>query len=343
MFNQLEKYILDIEKAEKLGEDKKKYYKEIAKKIDEKGFPIILNSYHLSNLCGIKWDILRTLIDNNISSYHRFYITKKDKISKREILAPSKELSCVQKYIKESILDRVKLNNSCFGFVKAKNIKLNAECHLNSEMILNIDLKDFFPSIDSKRIYCIFNKICGYDKALSYCLTKLVTYKDMLPQGACTSPVISNIVAYKLDLRLSNLAKKVNVNYTRYADDITFSGDKSKITKKFYNYIKNIIEEEGFNVNEKKVHLSSKSYRQEVTGLIINNGKVSVDSKYIRKIRQELYYIKKFGLDNHIEESNIKNGFYVEHLKGKILFVWSIDKEKGQKLLEEFNSLKLNY
>lgn len=343
MFNQLEKYILDIEKAEKLSEDKKNHYKDIAKKLDKNGFPIILNSYHLSNLSGIKWNVLRLLIDDNVSSYHRFYITKKDKISKREILSPSKELSCVQKYIKESILDKVKLDNSCFGFVKAKNIKLNAECHLNSEVVLNIDLKDFFPSIDSRRIYYIFNKICGYDKSLSYCLTKLVTYRNMLPQGACTSPVISNIVAYKLDLRLSNLSKKVNVKYTRYADDITFSGAKAKITKKFYNYVKSIIEEEGFKVNEKKVHLSSKGYRQEVTGLIINNGKVSVNSKYIRKIRQELYYIKKYGLYNHIEQSNIKNGFYAEHLKGKILFVWSIDKEKGRKLLEEFNSLNLNY
>lgn len=342
MINQLEKYILDIENSKKLSEEKKEYYKLTAKRLDKNGFPIILNSYHLSNLCGVKWNVVKRLIDDNVCSYHKFYITKKDKVSKREILAPSEELSYVQKYIKESILEKVKLSNSCYGFVRTKNIKMNAEYHLNSEVILNIDLKDFFPTIDSRRIYYIFNKICGYDKSLSYCLTRLVTYRNCLPQGACTSPIISNIVSYKLDLRLSKLAKSNNVKYSRYADDITFSGDKKSITKKFYCFVKKIIEDEGFKVNEKKVHLSSKGFRQEVTGLIINNDKVSVDNKYIRKIRQELYYIKKFGVASHIEKSNIENSFYVEHLKGKILFVLSIDKEKGQTLLEEFNSLNLN-
>lgn len=341
MLNELEKYIKDIESSKKLSIQKKEYYKSVAKDIYEAGFPIILNSYHLSNLSGIKWKILKYLIDDNVSTYHKFYITKKDKVSKREILAPCKELAHVQKFIKEEILDKVIINDSSYGFVQGKNIKDNAEKHLNSEIILNIDLKDFFPTVDSRRIYYIFNKICKYDKSLSYCLTKLVTYRNMLPQGACTSPVISNIVSYKLDYRLLNLAKKKNLTYTRYADDITFSGSSNIINKKLYFCIKKIIEDEGFEVNDKKVHFSSKSFRQEVTGLIVNNNVVSVNSKYIKKIEQELYYIKKYGLDNHIQHSQIRNGFYVEHLKGKIMFVWSINKEKGEKLLLKFNELNL--
>jgi hypothetical protein len=219
---------------------------------------------------------------------------------------------------------------------------MNAEQHLYTEVVLNIDLKDFFPSIDSQRIYYIFNKICKYDKTLSYCLTRIVTYENRLPQGACTSPIISNIVAYKLDYRLFKLAQKNNIKYTRYADDITFSGNSNIITKKLYSLIKKIIEEEGFKVNERKVHFSSKSFRQEVTGLTINNNKVTVNSKYVKKIEQELYYIKKYGLENHIKYAEIKNGFYLEHLKGKIMFVWSIDKEKGNKLLLKFNDLNTN-
>lgn len=341
MLNELEKYIKEIDCSLKLSKEKKEYYKKVATEIHKAGFPIILNSYHLSNLGGIKWNCLRNLIDDNVSSYHRFFITKKDKVSKREILSPCKELSYIQKFIKETILDKVNINNCSYGFVKGKNIKMNAESHLNSDVVLNIDLKDFFPTIDSRRIYYIFNKICKYDKTLSYCLTRLVTYRNMLPQGACTSPVISNIVSYKMDYRLLNLAKNLNINYTRYADDITFSGPSDIINNKLYFCVKKIIIEEGFKINEKKVHFSSKSFRQEVTGLIVNNKNVSVSSKYIKKIEQELYYIKRYGLQNHIEYANIQNGFYVEHLKGKIMFVWSIDREKGEKLLLQFNELNL--
>jgi hypothetical protein len=341
MESKLKRYINEIDNAEKLSKKKKKYYRNIATEIYNAGFPIILNSYHLSNLSGIKWNILRNIINDSTKYYHKFNITKKDKISKREILAPSDELSHVQKYIKNFILENVKINSCSYGFTKNKNIKMNAEQHLYSEVVLNIDLKDFFPSIDSQRVYYIFNKICKYDKTLSYCLTRIVTYENRLPQGACTSPIISNIVAYKLDYRLFKLAQKNNIKYTRYADDITFSGNSNIITKKLYSLIKKIIEEEGFKVNEKKVHFSSKSFRQEVTGLIINNDKVTVNSKYVKKIEQELYYIKKYGLENHIKYAEIKNGFYLEHLKGKIMFVWSIDKEKGNKLLSIFNDLNL--
>lgn len=335
------KYKEKILNAGKLSQEKKDYYLNVAKRVYNNGFPIILNSYHLSNLVGIKWNILKKLIDDNVSSYHKFYITKKDRVSKREILAPSQELSYVQKYICTEILNKVRISDACYGFVLGKSIIDNAKKHLNSEIILNIDLKDFFPSISSDRVYYIFNKLCGYDKALSFCLTKLVTYRNMVPQGACTSPTISNIVLYMLDIRLLKLSEKNNINYTRYADDITFSGTKKQINHKFYSLVKKIVDDEGFKINDKKVHFSSRSQRQEVTGLIINNGNIRIKKNYIRKIEQELYYIGKFGLENHIKNMGIYNAFYVEHLKGKIMFVREVDIDKGNKLLEKFNFLNL--
>lgn len=335
------KYKEKILNADKLSQEKKDYYLKVAERVNNNGFPIILNSYHLSNLVGIKWDILKKLINDNVSSYHKFYITKKDRISKREILAPSQELSYVQKYICTEILNKVRISDACYGFVSGKNIIDNAKKHLNSEMILNIDLKDFFPSISSDRVYYIFNKLCGYDKTLSFCLTKLVTYRNMVPQGACTSPIISNIVLYMLDIRLLKLAEKNNINYTRYADDITFSGTKNQINHRFYSLVRKIVEDEGFKINDKKVHFSSESQRQEVTGLIINNGNVRIKRNYIRKIEQELYYIGKFGLENHIKNMGTYNAFYVEHLKGKIMFVREVNIDKGNKLLGKFNSLNL--
>ena len=341
--NEYKEYERKILSANKLSNEKKQYYLNVASRLSKNGFPIILNSYHLSNLCGIKWNVIRVLIDDNVKSYHKFYITKKDRKSKREILSPTRELSFIQKFIKESILEKVKISDCSYGFVKNRNIFSNATRHLGAEKVLNIDLKDFFPSISSDRVYYIFNKICGYDKTMSYCLTKLVTYRNMVPQGACTSPLISNIVSFMLDIRLSKLAEKYGVCYTRYADDITFSGASDKINQRFYKFVKMIIEDEGFRVNPKKVHFCSKFNRQEVTGLIINNNKVSVNKNYIRKIRQEFYYIKKFGVENHIKNAHIGNAFYIEHLKGKIMFVRSIDKKKGELLLKEFNDLNLDY
>ena len=287
-----EEYIKKIKSVNKLSDNKKQYYIEMAERISSKGMPIILNSFHLSNLAGLKWNVIRVLIDDNVKSYHKFYISKKNKKDKRMILAPSKELEHIQRFIYEKILLKIEINDSAYGFVNNKSIKSNAEYHIGAEKILNIDLKDFFPSIDSRRIYYVFNKVCGYDKTLSYCLTRLTTYRNMLPQGACTSPILSNIVSYKMDFRLQKLAEKMNLKYTRYADDITFSGDKEQINNNLLKLITKIIEEEGYTVNIGKIHMATKSSRQEITGLIINNGVADVPQKYIKiSIKQENIYL----------------------------------------------------
>lgn len=334
-------YIEKVNESDKLSDDKKEFYIQNIKKLQVLKFPVILNSYHLSNLVGIKWVVLKQLIDNKYC-YHQFYVLKKNKIEKRSISAPSNELLFVQEFIKNNILAKVTIHQSAYGFVNNKSILDNAQAHLNAEMILNIDLKNFFPSIKKNRVYYIFNKICGYDKTMSYCFTKLVTLNNCLPQGAPTSPVISNIAAYKLDVRLSNLAQKLQINYTRYADDITFSGSKDKVNLQLLNFTSKIIKEEGFKLNGKKTRFSSKSCRQEVTGLIVNNCSVHVDRRYIRKVRQELHYIKKFGIDKHILNAEILNSYYLDHLKGKIMFIWQVEKEQGEKLLKQYNEI-INY
>ena len=164
-------------------------------------------------------------------------------------------------------------------------------------------------------------------------------YKQGLPQGACTSPILSNIVTYKLDLRLSKLADKLGINYSRYADDISFSGNASIINKSFLELIKKIVEDCGYKLNEKKTRFQTRSVRQEVTGLIVNNEKISINKNYERELRQELYYIKKYGLIEHKNRKNIYNKFYKEHIKGKIMFIYSIDKLKGEKYLKEYNDI----
>ncbi len=306
--------------------------------IKQKKQTVILNSYHLSNLIGIKWKYLKKIINNPEKYYYNFSISKKSG-GKREINVPNKALSLCQNYIKNEILDRINIHSSANGFAFSKSIITNAMEHTNKEMVLNIDLKDFFPSINTKKVFYLFHNLCGYDNDLSFCLTKLVIYKEGLPQGACTSPIISNIVSYKLDIRLFGLAKKLGITYTRYADDITFSGDKSKINDGLLKIVSNIIAECGYTINERKTRFQSNKTRQEVTGLIVNNSNINVPKEYIKKIRQELYYIKKYGIDEHKYKNNIYNRFYKDHIKGKIMFVYSVNKKAGKELLNKYNEI----
>lgn len=332
------KYYYDYIKNLQIKEEEKQ---ELIKKViyeEETKVPFIMNTYHLSNILGIKWKNFKNIINNSDKLYYDFKISKKSG-GKRTISMPNKELLIVQRKIQEKILNNVVIHNNAYGFVKNKSIIDNAKKHLKKQMILNIDLKDFFPSIHRGRVFYIFKNICKYDNDTSYCLTKLTTYKNSIPQGAPTSPSISNIVAFMLDVRLSKIADKFNITYTRYADDITFSGNKESINDSLLKIVSEIIEECGFHINEKKTRFESCAGRQEVTGLIVNNKEVSVPNNYIKKIRQELYYIKKHGLRGHREKVGFKNKYYKDHLLGKILFVNQINSQKGEKLLKEFTTI----
>lgn len=308
------------------------------KKLKEKHLPVIINKYHLSNVLGIRWSPLKDIIKNINKNYYNFNISKRSG-GKRKISMPSGSLMYIQYLIKEEILSKIIISNNATGFTKNKSIITNAKIHINQEKLLNIDLKDFFPSIHMNRVYYMFKYICGYNNEVSYCLTKLVTLNNSLPQGAPTSPIISNIVAFKMDLRLQKLADKLGINYSRYADDITFSGTISVINECLLKYVTNIVEDCGFRINEKKTRFASKGSRQEVTGLIVNNGKVNVPKEYIREIRQEIYYIKKFGINEHRRKVGFKNLYYRDHLLGKILYVKSINTLMGKKLLNSFNEI----
>ena len=323
---------LSIKEEEKQELIKKVIYEKETK------VPFIMNTYHLSNILGIKWKNFKNIISNSDKLYYDFKISKKAG-GKRTISMPNKELLIVQKKIQEKILNNITIHDNAYGFVKNRSIIDNAKKHLNKQMILNIDLKDFFPSIHRGRVFYIFKNICKYDNDTSYCLTKLTTYKNSVPQGAPTSPSISNIVAFMLDVRLSKIADKFNINYTRYADDITFSGKQESINNSLLKIVNEIIEECGFNINKKKTRFASYAGRQEVTGLIVNNNKISIPIDYIKKIRQELYYVKKFGLKEHREKVGFKNKYYKNHVLGKILFVKQVDSAKGEKLLKEFTEI----
>lgn len=233
----------------------------------------------------------------------------------------------------------IKISDYATGFVPHLSTYYNASKHVNNKCIVNIDLKDFFPSIMLERVFKVFNYY-GYTKELSYMFSKICTYKDILPQGAPTSPCLSNIVCKKLDKRLGLLAKKLKCNYTRYADDITISGNN--YISKYIILLENIIRDEGFTVNRDKTRIQFKDDRQVVTGLVVND-KVGVPKEIKRYLRQQIYYCKAMGVNKHIKNSEMFYSNYKEHLYGIVSYINMVDKDLGVKYFKDLNCIKWDY
>ena len=193
------------------------------------------------------------------------------------------------------------------GFVPGKSIVDNAAQHVGKNYVYNIDLKDFFHSFDRSWVkygFMIKPFNLGKEKEeLAFLLASICTHpfeidgeiKTVLPQGAPTSPTITNILCVKLDKRLNGLAKRFGITYSRYADDITFSSQTNVFNKEdFLEELHRIIKDQKLEMNPSKTRLQQKGYKQEVTGLIVNN-KVNVNSRYIKQLRNWLYLWEKYG------------------------------------------------
>ena len=250
------------------------------------------------------------------------------------------DLKYIQRWILDNILNKIHVSDYANGFVKNRSILTNAQNHINSECVVNIDLKDFFPTVKFEQVFRIF-KYYGYTKEVSYTLSKLCTYRGILPQGSPASPAITNIICLKLDKRLSALGQKYEATFSRYADDITFSGKKAIVH--LLPYAINIIRDEGFAVNLDKTHTSFKHQRQEVTGLIVNGDKVHVSQKFKKRFRQEIYYCKKYGVQSHLKHINDHHAFYKEHMYGQAYFINMVEPSLGQELLRLLDSISWEY
>jgi len=218
-------------------------------------------------------------------AYASFTIAKRDG-SPREILAPCRSLKHIQRRILARIVAPLDTHDAAHGFRRGRGIATNAAPHANQEMVLSIDLADFFPSISAKRVYGLFRKL-GWPQNLASMLTRLTTFRGCLPQGAPTSPALANLIARRLDQRLTGLARRRNLAYTRYADDLTLSGAAEQ-TRNAFPMIRRIIAEEGFLVNEKKVRLMRRGRRQTVTGLVVND-RLATPREYRRRVRAAIH------------------------------------------------------
>lgn len=276
--------------------------------------------------------------------YQTFTIKKKSGVD-RTIHAPVKGLKSILRSLNFVFQCVFEPHEAATGFVMEKSIVDNAKKHVGHHYVLNLDLKDFFHTFDRNRvklgfIYEPFN-LNGDKEPLAFLLASLCTHpfeidgeeKTVLPQGSPTSPTLTNILCKKLDRRLTGLANRFGVTYTRYADDITFSSPHNIYTDEaFNNELKRIIEEDQkLVINPKKTRLQKAGYRQEATGLIVNN-KVNVRRRYVKQIRMWLYYWEKYGYekadqifkrDYIVDKGHVKNinAHLVNVLDGKLEFL----------------------
>lgn len=333
-------YLNELRKELKLRQEKKEDIKasiEYAKNLLELNLPVVFNKEHFSFLVGRDENEISTMMALLETHYYsKAYIQKKNG-KQRTLDIPAVSLRIIQKWILDNILNKIRISEYATGFCKKKSIVTNASYHIGKKCVINLDIKDFFPSITQKQVFRIFYYY-GYTAEVSHMFARLCTYNGYLPQGAVTSPTISNIICLKLDKRIALLASKYNATYSRYADDITISGEYG--IKKMLPIIDLIVNEEGFSLNEKKTRISYYYQRQEITGLVVNGGVIRVPKSYLKKFKQEIYYCKKFGPSNHLKHENINKNNFKDHMYGKAYFISMVDNRIGKELLSELDAIE---
>ncbi len=299
-----------------------------------------LLSLNLIN-CKDKDKYIKTIysISNNIEKNYKVYKIKKRNGKYRTIYEPNSMLKQIQKKILINILNNKSISKYAKAYHKGISLKDNAIPHINKKIILKLDIKNFFENISFLDVYNSCFSIEYFPKSVGFILTYLCTYDNHLTQGSPTSAYISNLIMKEFDEEIGNWCNINDISYTRYSDDMTFSGNFNpseliiKIRKMLYKL--------GLELNNDKIHIVNKSQSQNVTGIIVNE-KLQVNAKYRNKIRQEIYYIKKFGLKSHLNKCNININKlkYLDKLYGRILYVLQINKFdqeflKYKKFIEE--------
>lgn len=299
--------------AKEISHELMECYMSYALNLMEKDLPPIFDFHHLTLLMKVNSNFLSSVISCPQKFYRDFTIPKRSS-GTRTITAPYPSLKYIQRWILSNILDKVKIHGCAHGFVRKRSILTNVKIHQGNKYLLKIDLKDFFPSIKIDWVIQIFKEL-GYEHTVAFYMASICCCEDQLPQGAPTSPAISNIAVRHLDRRLYRLAKKFTLNYSRYADDIAFSGNK--INGCFVRYACDIIKDCGLTVNENKIRLYNNRGSKILTGISLASGVPKITRSYRRELVQELYYIKKFGLNGHTSHNKIRKSNYIESLIGK--------------------------
>ncbi len=300
------------------------------KKIADIGCAVIFDQKHFADLVGYDYYYILALTSNPEKNYKEYIIPKK-RGGTRTLEEPLPDLKDIQSWILCNILmpaSKTMVSPVAKAFMPKKSIRDNARFHKKQNRIVALDVENFFGSIQYGCVYEVFRTI-GYSKAVSTLLSKLCTFNNILPQGAPTSPMLSNLVLKKIDDQLWSYCKARKIIYTRYADDLTFSGDSIQVGH-LMAYVEQILMHRYLHVNPRKTKVMGRGTRQSVTGIVVNE-KVQVSKAYRDKIRQEIYYCIKYGFESHMQKCQSipqwihTTSQYARHLLGKVQFVLQIN------------------
>jgi len=303
---------------------------------------------------------------SKLRHYH-YRVLAKQSGNIRLIEAPKQRLKQIQRQILHEILEKIPAHAAVHGFVKARSIKTFAAPHAGKHIVLRVDLRDFFPSFIRARIQAMFRTL-GYPEPVSDLLgglcttvtprdiwtraafgedplhlwesrwqTQAVYFQAHLPQGAPTSPALANLCAYRLDCRLAGLAESAAVTYTRYADDLAFSGgaDFDKRAARFSAHVAAIAAEEGFKVHYRKTRIMRQGVRQHLAGIVVNQH-LNVRRTEFDHLKAILTNCAKLGPATQNRDAHAD---FRLHLEGKLGFVEMINPAKGRRLRTIFEQI----
>lgn len=239
-------------------------------------------------------------VSNNPDRYYRVFQVPKRRDGFRTICEPLPILKMIQRWILDNILSKISPAKCVNSYIVGRSIKSNARLHLGQEKLIKLDVKDFFGGISSHHVYDFFFNL-GYTKAVSVLLSKLCTYKGFVPQGSPTSGSISNLILRSVDEAILTFCTERKIRYTRYADDMCFSGTDIAVAG-LIEFVRNHLGKLGLELNKDKTRILKQSNRQIVTGIVVNK-RLAVPRLRRRRLRQEIYYLKKFGLVSHAENT----------------------------------------
>ncbi len=329
--------------------------------LERLGFPKVSTPANLAAAMGLSVGRLRFLAFHSEAPtrvhYVAFQVPKRSGGS-RTITAPHKSMAAAQRWVLDSVLSKLAFHNAAHGFVCGRSTVSNAEPHVGADIVVNADLSDFFGTITFPRVRGAFRGM-GFSPAVATVLSLLTTEAPRrpltyagetryaatgpraLPQGACTSPALSNWITRRLDQRLNGIAAKLGWTYTRYADDLTFSArlsenpDANTHVGYLLARLRHIAQDEGFAVNEKKTRVLRSNARQSVTGIVVND-QLGVPRPLVRRIRAILHGAKSTGLEAQNREGRTN---FKEWLGGMIAYIEMVSPKRGGQLREEFEAL----
>lgn len=274
----------------------------------------------------------------------------------RLLEAPLPRLKAIQRKILQDLLDHISPHPDAMGFVQGRDCRAGAARHAGEDVVICLDLADFFPSVPGRRIHAIFRSV-GYSPSVARLLTGLVTTRTAsdvadvlplrdrpfwrqphLPQGAPTSPALANLACWRLDQRMAALARRLGANYSRYADDLTLSGDRGLAFDggvPVLEMIQEIITDEGFRVNPAKTRIQKRGNRQKVTGIVVNRH-LNVPRADYDRLKAILTNCVRHGPAGQNRDGHRD---FQAHLDGKIGWVQALNPHRGLKLRAIFDQI----